>query len=268
MTGANRVSHEPFYHYYAQASQTPRTRQRFQAIRECVLRVHAQNGGRRGALDIADIGCGAGTQSLLWAELGHRVHGLDVNEPLLELARKRAAEAGHSIDVQVGSAVKLPWADASMDVCLLIELLEHVADWEPCLSECQRVLKPGGILFLTTSNRLCPIQQEFDLPLYSWYPRFLKRHFERLAVTTRPELVSHAEFPAVNWFTFYGLRDVLRAGNFRCLDRFDMMDLSAKGSGAKTIVSLIRSVAVLRWFAHVATEGTTIAGIKGAGARQ
>jgi 2-polyprenyl-6-hydroxyphenyl methylase/3-demethylubiquinone-9 3-methyltransferase len=268
MTGANRVSHEPFYHYYAQASQSPRTRQRFQAIRECVLRVHEQNGGRRGALEVADIGCGAGTQSLLWAELGHHVHGLDVNGPLLELARKRAAEAGYSIDVRVGSAVKLPWADESMDVCLLIELLEHVADWQPCLAECQRVLKPGGILFLTTSNKLCPIQQEFDLPLYSWYPRRLKRHFEQLAVTTRPELVSHAEFPAVNWFTFYGLRDVLRAGNFRCLDRFDMMDLSAKGSGANMIVSLIRSVAVLRWFAHVATEGTAIAGVKGAGASQ
>ena len=31
------------------------------------------------------------------------------------------------IEVQVGSAVKLPWADESMDVCLVIELLEHVA---------------------------------------------------------------------------------------------------------------------------------------------
>ena len=268
MTAKHGVSHEPFYHYYAQASQTPRTRQRFEAIRASVLRVLAQNGGPQGVLEVADIGCGAGTQSLLWAELGHRVHGLDVNEPLLELARKRAADAGCAIDVQVGSAVKLPWADESMDVCLLIELLEHVADWEPCLAECQRVLKPGGILFLTTSNKLCPAQQEFDLPLYSWYPRPLKRHFERLAVTTRPELVNHAAFPAVNWFTYYGLRKALRAGNFRCFDRFDMMDLSAKGSGARTIVSLIRSVAVLRWFAHVATEGTTIAGIKGAGASQ
>jgi 2-polyprenyl-6-hydroxyphenyl methylase/3-demethylubiquinone-9 3-methyltransferase len=189
-----------------------------------------------------------------------------VNEPLLQLARKRASEAGYSIDVEVGSAVKLPWPDESMDVCLLIELLEHVADWKSCLAECQRVLKPGGILFLTTSNKLCPIQQEFDLPFYSWYPGPLKRRFERLAVTTRPELVNHAEFPAVNWFTFYGLRKMLRAGNFRCFDRFDMMDCSAKGLGSKTIVSLIRSVAVLRWFAQVATEGTTIAGVKKAGA--
>jgi ubiquinone/menaquinone biosynthesis C-methylase UbiE len=268
MANSKGTGHEPFYHYYAQASQTPKTLQRFRSIRDSVVRVLENTGGARQGLDVADIGCGAGTQCLVWAEMGHRVHGLDVNEALLELAQKRATEAGYTIEVQVGSAVKLPWADESMDVCLVIELLEHVADWEPCLSECQRVLKPGGVLFLTTSNKLCPFQQEFDLPLYSWYPGWVKRRFERLAVTTRPELVNHAEFPAVNWFTFYGLRATLGTRNFRCLDRFDMMDLSGKAPWAKAIVSLIRSVPVLRWFAHVATEGTTIAAVKGTAPRR
>jgi ubiquinone/menaquinone biosynthesis C-methylase UbiE len=266
MDSAKSTGHEPFYRYYAEASQTPKTLQRFRSIRDCVARVLEATGGARQGLEVADIGCGAGTQCLVWGEMGHHVHGLDVNEGLLELARKRSAEAGYDVEVQVGSAVKLPWPDESMDVCLVIELLEHVADWEPCLSECRRVLKPGGVLFLTTSNKLCPFQQEFDLPLYSWYPGWLKRRFERLAVTTRPELVNHAEFPAVNWFSFYSLRAALGARNFRCLDRFDMMDLSGKAPWARTIVSLIRSVAALRWLAHVATEGTTIAAVKGAGA--
>ena len=87
-------------------------------------------------LDVADIGCGAGTQSFLWAELGHNVHGLDVNQPLLEVARQRAGESRCSIDFQLGSATELPWADQSMDVCLLLELLEHVSEWQACLQEC------------------------------------------------------------------------------------------------------------------------------------
>jgi 2-polyprenyl-3-methyl-5-hydroxy-6-metoxy-1,4-benzoquinol methylase len=55
-----------------------------------------------------------------------------------------------------------------MDVCLLPELLEHVADWQSCLNEAARVLRPGGLLYLSTTNVLCPRQQEFNLPLYSF----------------------------------------------------------------------------------------------------
>jgi ubiquinone/menaquinone biosynthesis C-methylase UbiE len=268
MTSANRIRHESFYHYYAKASQTAETFQRFRSIRDCVLRVLERNGGTRHALDVADVGCGAGTQCLVWAELGHRVHGVDVNEQLLELARRRTAGADYVVELQVGSAVKLPWPDESMDVCLVIELLEHVADWEACLSECQRVLKSGGVLFLTTTNKLCPIQQEFALPMYSWYPTRLKRRFERLSITTRPELVNSAEFPAVNWFSFYSLRAALTARGFWCLDRFDVMDLSRKRPWEKLIVAFIRSMRVPRWCAQLATPGTMVAAVKGADLRR
>ena len=75
-----------------------------------------------------------------------------------------------------------------MDVCLLPELLEHVADWQSCLKEAPRVLRSGGLLYLSTTNVLRPRQEEFNLPLYSWYPGPLKRYCERLAMTTRPAL--------------------------------------------------------------------------------
>src|SRR5262249_8427689 len=164
---------------------------------------------------------------------------------------------------RVGSAVELPWADDSMDVCLVPELLEHVAEWKTCLHEFARILRPTGILFLTTTNKLCPIQQEFNLPLYSWYPAPLKRHYERLAVTTRAELVNFARYPAVNWFSFYSLRAVLTPAGFQCMDRFDVMDLSKKSTLARLIVSVVQAVSCLRWLAHVATPSTTVVAIKG-----
>src|SRR5262245_52040135 len=104
-------SHTEFYDYYAKQSLTDAARERFRAIRDTVLRVSSPAGNR--VFDVADIGCGAGTQSLLWAELGHRVHGLDINQPLLELARQRANDARCSIEFKIGSAVSLPWPDAS-----------------------------------------------------------------------------------------------------------------------------------------------------------
>jgi 2-polyprenyl-6-hydroxyphenyl methylase/3-demethylubiquinone-9 3-methyltransferase len=260
----DHTSHERFYDYYAKASQSAEAVQRFRSIQDCVLRIWVEEGKDvEQPLEVADIGCGAGAQSMIWAERGHHVHGLDVNEPLLQLARERARRAGFTIDFQVGSAVKLPWADGSMDICLLLELLEHVAEWQACLNEAVRILRPGGILFLTTSNKLCPVQQEFTLPAYSWYPAPLKRYYERLAVTSRPALVNFARYPAVNWFSFYSLRRVLAAQGFRALDRFDVMDLSKKGALAKLIVFAVRAVSVLRYCAHVATPGTMVVAIKG-----
>ena len=254
-------SDERFYDYYAEASQSKKAQQRFRSIRGCVLRT-LERGKSAGILEVADIGCGAGTQSMLWAELGHHVHGLDVNEPLLNLARERAKQVDYSIDFRLGSATNLPWTDKSMDVCLLLDLLEHVPVWRPCLDECARVLRPGGILVITTSNKLCPMQQEFNLPLYSWYPERLKRYFERLAVTTRPSLANHAKYPAVNWFSFYGLRSTLEPYGFDCLDRFDIMDLSKKGIVARWIVARIGAFQALRWLAHVTTPGTTVLAVK------
>ena len=115
---------------------------------------------------------------------------------------------------------------------------------------------------MTTSNKLCPFQQEFNLPLYSWYPNSLKRYFERLAVTTRPQLANYAKYPAVNWFSFYGLRATLSQYGFMSLDRFDLVDVSNKGFVSQWMIRAIRGFPVLRWLAHVSTEGTILMAVK------
>jgi 2-polyprenyl-6-hydroxyphenyl methylase/3-demethylubiquinone-9 3-methyltransferase len=234
-------THREFYDYYASASQSAATAQRFRGIQNAVLRVAAQQRMPE-RLEVADIGCGAGTQTRMWAERGHRLRGLDVNGPLIELARQRAAAEGLDIRFEVGSATALPWPDACVDVALVPELLEHVADWQSVVNEAARVVRPGGLLFLSTTNVLCPVQQEFTLPLYSWYPGPVKRYCERLAVTTRPALANHAKYPAVHWFSFYGLRDYLKPLGFHSLDRFDLIDLEGKGRLAALAVGAARRV--------------------------
>jgi ubiquinone/menaquinone biosynthesis C-methylase UbiE len=262
MNCLDHSSHEKFYDYYVQASQSPEALSRFRALRDTILRVGSQRGLRNGVLKVADIGCGAGTQSLVWAELGHNVHGLDINQPLLDLARQRASAQGRQIDFQLGSSTQMPWPNGSMDICVVLELLEHVADWRRCIGECSRILRSGGILLLTTTNKLCPFQHEYNLPLYSWYPGRVKRYFERLAVTTRPDLANYATYPAVNWFSFYSLRDTLAKYGFSSMDRFDVMDLKKKSLPVQVAGGLIRSVPPLRWLAHLVCEGTFVFAVK------
>ena len=149
-----------------------------------------------------------------------------------------------------------------MDVCLVLELLEHVTAWEACLAEFDRVLRPGGVLVLTTTNKLCPRQQEFRLPLYSWYPARLKRRFERMASTTHPHLANFATYPAVNWFSFSSLAAALPPAAYDCLDRFDVMDPSRLRPALRGVLTLVRGVPPIRWLAHVATPGTLLFAVK------
>ena len=255
----DHTNQDPFFEYYAGQSQSDATVMRFSTMRDLVLRAIARDDG---PLDVADLGCGAGTQSFLWAELGHRLHGLDISEKLILLGRERAARAGKTIDFRVGSVTELPWPDESMDVCLAIELLEHVEDWRRCLDEFTRVLRKGGALFLTTTNALCPKQEEFDLPMYSWYPGWVKRRYEHLARTTRPELVTYATYPAVSWFTYYGLRRELEQRGCECRDRFDLIDPARKSAMKRMAVSMVRSLPPARLLAPVATPSTWILAVR------
>src|SRR5215217_7916412 len=92
-----------------------------------------------------DLGCGDGR---LTAELeGERVTAADVSAVALERARGRlpAAEL-----VQLEPDAELPFADASFDLVLCAETIEHVRDVQLLLSEARRILRPGGELALTT----------------------------------------------------------------------------------------------------------------------
>lgn len=259
----NHSSDLNFLDYYEQQSVSDETVQRFSLVRDKVLQLLAMGQSDDiPVLEVADIGCGAGTQSRLWAQIGHRVHGLDVNAPLIAVARRRALEDALDIAFEVGSATKLPYPDASMDVVLLPELLQHVANWQCCLDEAVRALKPGGLLYLSTTSWLCPKQQEFNLPLYSWYPGFMKRKFEQLAVTTRPDIANHCKYPAVNWFSFYSLASYLGHRGFVCLDRFDMVETHNQGVLGRFAGALIRVLAPLRLIGHVLTPGSTVFAVK------
>lgn len=257
------LSSDPkFVDYYRDESVSPRTLHRFSGNRDRLIRLLASTGYPVQKLDVLDIGCGAGTGTRLWADLGHRATGIDVNEPLIALARERARRDGVDIRFENCSATSLPVPDASQDVCILPELLEHVPDWRGCVNEAVRVLRPGGVLYLSTTNLLCPKQQEYELPFYSWYPGFLKRHYERLAVTTRPELVNHATYPAINWFTYFGLSRYLRARGVRCVTHFEAMDPTGRSALQRFALFAIRWVAPIRWLALVATPATRIFGLK------
>lgn len=100
---------------------------------------------------VLDVGCGEGRHTLsAWLEYPVHAVGLDLSAHDLGTAAGRRDEFADSApeDARVsflrGSALDLPFADASFDVVVCSEVLEHIHDHRGVLAEIARVLKPGG----------------------------------------------------------------------------------------------------------------------------
>ncbi|HEV3212019.1 MAG TPA: class I SAM-dependent methyltransferase [Acidimicrobiales bacterium] len=98
---------------------------------------------------VLDAGCGVGWGSALLAAAGAAsVTGLDIDPDALSNARARTDAA---VFVR-GDLADLPFADASFDVVVCYEAIEHVAQPLLALDELRRVLTPAGVLTISSPN--------------------------------------------------------------------------------------------------------------------
>lgn len=104
-------------------------------------------------LSLLDIGCGGGLICEPMARLGARVTGADAAERNIGTARLHAEGQGLSIDYRVTTAEALAASGERFDIVLALEIVEHVADIDLFLATCAHLVKPGGLLFLSTLNR-------------------------------------------------------------------------------------------------------------------
>jgi 2-polyprenyl-6-hydroxyphenyl methylase/3-demethylubiquinone-9 3-methyltransferase len=104
-------------------------------------------------LDLLDIGCGGGLLCEPMARLGARVTGVDAAPRNIATAVGHAGGQGLSIDYRATTAEALAADGRQYDIVLALEIVEHVADVELFLATCGGLVKPGGLLFLSTLNR-------------------------------------------------------------------------------------------------------------------
>ncbi len=102
---------------------------------------------------VLDLGCGGGFMAEAMAERGALVVGLDPAEEALAAAREHAAAVGLEIDYRTGVGEAMPFEDASLDVVVSCDALEHVRDLGQVLDEVARVLKPRGLFLFDTINK-------------------------------------------------------------------------------------------------------------------
>ena len=98
---------------------------------------------------VLDIGCGAGPGLRYLATRGAEAVGIDASFYALQRARDFVASAGLA---QTDARASLPFRDGVFGLVLASEVIEHLPDGVPFLQECFRVLRPGGVVLLTTPN--------------------------------------------------------------------------------------------------------------------
>lgn len=104
-------------------------------------------------LSILDIGCGGGLISAPLARLGGEITAVDASEEAIGAARAHAERAGLEIDFRVTTAEALAAQNARYDIVVAMEIVEHVADVQAFLTSAAALVKPAGLLLLSTINR-------------------------------------------------------------------------------------------------------------------
>jgi 2-polyprenyl-3-methyl-5-hydroxy-6-metoxy-1,4-benzoquinol methylase len=158
--------------------------------------------GRR----ILDVGTGTGRAALLLARAGARVTGVDASEPMLSVARERAAQAGLALTFLAGDAHALTFPDRAFEVAVSLRVIMHTPRWRDCIGELCRVSDDLVILDYPARTSLAALQ--------SW----LRGLAHRVGVRTEPYRVfSHRE-----------IRGALEASGFRvrAMDRLFVLPIA------------------------------------------
>ena len=125
-------------------------------------------------LKLLDVGCGGGLLSEPLARLGAEVTGLDAAEKNIRIASLHAEDSGVKIDYRHGSVEALAETPARFDAVVNMEVVEHVADVASFLAASAALVRPGGLMVLSTLNRtskaflLAIVGAEYVL---RWLPR-------------------------------------------------------------------------------------------------
>lgn len=166
--------------------------------------------------NILVVGCGPKPQTLqILLDLGH--HALVV-EPVPSFVETAHQYLGAPDMVLRGTAEHIPVPDESQHLVLLESVMEHVDSPIHSLEETYRVLVPGGIALIITSNRLrfslFGENAEFTTRFYNWFPDIVKECYVFHHLHYKPSLAHYAERPAVHWYCYSDLCKLGRRAGF------------------------------------------------------
>jgi SAM-dependent methyltransferase len=115
---------------------------------------------------VLEVGCGEGYGTALLAATASRVLGVDYDAETVAHAAANYPQAAFVL----ANLAALPVPSASVDVLATLQVIEHVWNHREFVQECLRALRPGGLLIVTTPNRLT-FSPGLDAPINPFHTR-------------------------------------------------------------------------------------------------
>lgn len=174
-----------------------------------VLYLPARRDGR-----LLDVGCGSGQALQRMADLGWQIRGVDFDPKAVQIAQKKGLE------VRLGGLEAQAYPSDFFDAITMSHLIEHVHDPLSLLSECRRILKPGGHVVIVTPNSESWGRQKFGS---NWMNLDPPRHLHIFNGQSLHTLIGRAGFQLLCSSTtirdadglFIGNRSIERTGRHR-----------------------------------------------------
>jgi arsenite methyltransferase len=121
---------------------------------------------------VLDLGCGAGTDTLVAAQMvgpEGRVTGIDMTPEMLAKARAAAGELGAgNVELVEAEAERLPFPDASFDVVISNGVIDLIPDKDAVFAELERVLRPGGRIQIADVTIQEPVSEQGRRKIDLW----------------------------------------------------------------------------------------------------
>jgi SAM-dependent methyltransferase len=112
-----------------------------------------------------DLGCFTGGRTVAWHDMYNlaSITGIDIKDEYIEAASMYSKTRGAKASFVKSVGESLPFSDDTFDAVLSFDVFEHVLDIEDTLSECKRVLKKGGQLFVVFPSYYQPLEHHLGL---------------------------------------------------------------------------------------------------------
>ena len=138
--------------------------------------------------DVLDIASGEGYGSAMLASNAKTVIGVDISEDAI--AHATARYAAKNLEFRAGNAAKIPIEDASVDVVVSFETIEHHDQHDEMFKEIKRVLRPGGVLCMSSPDKftysvLPKFKNEYHVKELTKdeFQNLLSKYFKNFAIT-------------------------------------------------------------------------------------
>ena len=200
-----KVSWEVFWRHYNERDPTieeefdlwgpyhqHRHEMRYDLVGDAV-REHLRPGG-----SVLDVGCGSGLVADRILDMDATYFGFDFGGRHIEYVSKRFADIHGRLKTVFarGDAARMPFADASVDIVVMSEVIEHLLRPELAVWEIARVLRPGGVFIMTTNNASeVPLRSPLS-HLFAWIEKALGADHPRL-ISLRPWVWPEAVHPSL-----------------------------------------------------------------------